>query len=476
MRKKLWIALIAVIALSVAAGAQIVSGLKAQDPPKKEETKKDDWLETLKKALESKKDGSIPPPSNVKPEPTVPPPPLPAVKDDKPVIPPPTSLEPLAPLTPPDAKKSLLPDITPVQAPAKSNDPVKAEKKDQDLLKELQNFSGPGSLNSIDAPKAADKKDTPIVPPPAVKPDSIEYVPPPAVKPEVDKKDTLVVPPPAAKQDIPPIAPIVKDPPKPEVPLNVKPPSPMDVPQLTKPVAPPPTVQIAPNAPISEQVAKMKDCAWSLHVEIVDGKTIMTCTVHKKHEFKIVCQSVDLQTGKHILKATGQVQITGDMLTGSCENLSIPLMEDRLVMEGSASVNIQKTPTTVSNEPVASFLLKGTSLDLRISEIVPATPIQQASWQPSGNRVDAIPVSKNPPANIDGKKWTGYGRLMPAKIQLENEMAWGLVGQDGKVIAYVVARDGGTLNQYEGRTISVLGTNEQISGRTFLRVTHIAVP
>ena len=145
-------------------------------------------------------------------------------------------------------------------------------------------------------------------------------------------------------------------------------------------------------------------------------------------------------------------------------------------MDGGASVSIQKVAANVSTER-ASFLLKGSSLDLRISEIVIATPVQQTSWQRPNEAGSTMPLRSNPPAIADGKKWTPYGRLTPAKIDLGgNEMAWSLVGNDGKVISYLVARDGGTLSQYEGQRISVLGATEQIGGRPMLRVTHIALP
>jgi hypothetical protein len=184
-----------------------------------------------------------------------------------------------------------------------------------------------------------------------------------------------------------------------------------------------------------------------------------------------------LQTGKNTLKATGKVQITGDMMTGSCDQLSIPLMEDRLVMEGASLVSIQKVATSVSSEKAASFELKGSSLELRISDIVPAKLVQATSWQRIDEAGETTRTTGTVPQMADAKKWTPYGRLMPAKMDLGgNEMAWSLVGNDGKVITYLVARNGGTLSQYEGQRISVLGANEQIAGRTMLRVTHIALP
>src|SRR2546425_778018 len=65
---------------------------------------------------------------------------------------------------------------------------------------------------------------------------------------------------------------------------------------------PPPKIDLQPLPPrsalppIAQEVAKLKDCPWSLHVEMLDGQTIVTATVNKKHEFKIVCKTLDLQT------------------------------------------------------------------------------------------------------------------------------------------------------------------------------------
>jgi hypothetical protein len=451
MRKKLWFALLAVAVLGVAAGAHVVSGLNAQDAPKQDaEAKKDDLFENLKKALEAKKDIAPAPPvakpnllaippmiDDKKGVAPIVPPPLPPMKDDKPgIIPPPSSFDPLP-------------------APKAADVPAKAP------------------TQSLPFPQ---KEDKPTIPPPT------------DLKPLTLPESTIAPPSDVKPVSAPPIAPQVKDPPKPDLPpVDKKGPGRVELPPKIGPInkdpqpfrddkpQAPPTVQIAPN-PIGDQVAKMKDCPWTLHVEIVDGKTVMTCTVHKKHQFKIVCQSVDLQTGKTMLKATGKVQITGDMMTGMCENLTIPLMDDRLVMEGAASVTIQKVVATVSNhDDMTLFELKGSSLDLRINEFVVARPIQQTSFQPDRDRVQPIQASNAKPVVNDGG-WSPYGRLMPAKISLANESAWSLVGADGKVIADVVARDGGTLSQYEGQRIMVRGTNEQISGRTFLRVTHIALP
>jgi len=498
MRKKLWFAVLFVTILSVAAGAHVVSGLSAQDPPKKDtESKKDDWYETLKKALEAKKDTApavkpdtkptleLPPfqptqsddkakePTPLVPPPLPPMPVVPPMKVDKPIAPPMKDDKPITPAVPLDPIPA--PTKTPdLQVPMKDNAiPIQGAPPKPPEPSPLPTFSDPDSQST----QAKDKKpQSPVAPLPPQSP--LAPLPNPAESPnqfkdaEKPKKDLPaplpIAPPPQDGSTLP-----KKDPPPADLPPKLD--VPRDIAPKVDSPSPPPTVRVAPN-PISEQVAKLKDCPWSLHVEIVDGQTIMTATVHKKHEFKIVCRSVDLQTGKSMLKATGKVHITSDMMSGNCENLSIPLMEDRLVMEGAASVSIQKMLAAVADEKVASFELKGASLDLRISEIAPAKLVQQASWQTNNKAVEVIPVNNPAPALNDGKKWTPYGRLMPAKIVLANETPWGLVGNDGNVIAYVVARDGGSLHQFEGQRISVLGTNVQINGRTFLRVTHVALP
>src|SRR5206468_2997174 len=91
-----------------------------------------------------------------------------------------------------------------------------------------------------------------------------------------------------------------------------------------------------------------KGSPWSFHVVVVDNQSVVTATVNMKHSFRIVCKHLDLQTEQGTLKAKGNVQISGDSLEGTCANLSIPLTDDRLVLEGSAEVRIRKTFLAVS--------------------------------------------------------------------------------------------------------------------------------
>ena len=225
--------------------------------------------------------------------------------------------------------------------------------------------------------------------------------------------------------------------------------------------------------PVIDPAVKQKNSPWALHIEMLDGQTIITATVNKKHEFKIVCQSLDLQTGKGTLKASGKVQISGDMMNGTCEQLAIGLHEDRLLLEGRAEVTIQKVTTNVSDARPAAFELKGETLNLRISELEAGKIIQTSARQVIDGPRDTIRQASLP---NDGKQWSPYGTLRRSNTSVAGETAWRLEDSAGKVVAVLVARDGGTLAQYEGRTISVYGVNEQMNGRTVLRVSHIALP
>ncbi len=379
---------------------------------------------------------------------------------------------------------------TTAQEPPKKTEP--AEKKSGELLAELR--------------KALEGKDT-VVPPPGLPPLPPEKKPeastlplPPSnvqAKPESSPSFPPSVPPVSAQPDSKPPVIVNNDPKLPpstgtpsyEPPVTVQPQDPSrgssPTPTLpSKPDAafpplqqqpgprgveppPPPTVQVTPVAP--------KNSPWSLVVDMVDGHTVVIATVNQRHAFKIVCQSLDVQTGKHTLKATGKVQITGDMMNGSCDHLAIPLMDDRLVLEGSAHVAIQKMSGNVSSEPATSFELKGSTLDLRISELTPKliqTTLQQAIQAPR----DTSGVESRAGATkgtFDSKQWSPYGVLRRANTKVGTQ--YHLETSNGQRIE-LAAREGGSLDEYVGRTISVLGRTEQIDGTQRLRVTHIALP
>jgi hypothetical protein len=430
MRKKLFIGTMIVTILCILAGGHFFARTNAQDPPKKAEPEKKDGglFDALKKALEEKKDAPTipsPPPGGLslpalpqKEAPTPVFPPLDPIKKDNAAPPP------FAPLDP-NKKDNAAPTFPPLPTQAPAN-------------------QGTPSLPPPDGPST-------------VKP------PLPGVRnvPDIKSLDPIPNQPPANA----PIKPLVVD----------GPPSQQPFPPIgrAEPQTAPPTVQISPNK-IADDIAKVKDCPWSMNIEMVNGQTVVTATVNKRHEFKIVCQTLDLQTGKGTLKASGKVQITGDMMTGSCEHLAIPLHEDCLILDGAAEVRIEKMSATVSDTKPAMFEMKGAALHLRISDFAPK--VLQTSMRKDA--VEALPGNRatmNTPA--ESKQWTQYGTLKRTYRKREDGPAlWNLTDRAGKVLAVLIARDGGSLSQWEGQSISVFGAREDVHGESVLRVTHVALP
>jgi hypothetical protein len=421
MRRKLYFGVALATLIVVAVGFMWNQTSGAQDAPKKAEPEpkksEQDLFDLLRQKFEAKSDGPVLPPS--KPIAPVPNLPLPTAQV-------PTQL----PAPPPSSGGTIPPIPGPTAQPKPLNENVQ-----QPLP------SGPTTPPVQDLPKPQP------LPTPTPLPTPSEIIPP------LTSPPTQNVPLP--KQDL--------------LPQSIDATLPKVIERSADPVAPTPM-------PLNEPI-KLKGSAWSLYVEMVNGQTVVTATVNKKHEFKIVCQHLDLQTGAGVMKAKGKVQITGDALNGSCDQLTLPLHDDRLVLEGAAEVRIQKVTTTtnVSDARPAAFELKGDKLDMRISEL-PSSAYIETSWRKvAGDMTEgkAIPASLKP--GDDAQKWTPYGKLSNIKANETN--VWSLVGSDGKIIAYVMARDGGSLEQYVGRTIAVFGAREgERGGYPLVRVTHIAVP
>ncbi|MCI0684550.1 MAG: hypothetical protein L0Y71_20755, partial [Gemmataceae bacterium] len=92
------------------------------------------------------------------------------------------------------------------------------------------------------------------------------------------------------------------------------------------------------------------DNLWALHLETVDGKTVVQAIVHQKARFKIMCERLDLQAPIGTLRAVGDVRISGEGFQGSCDRLSITLHQDRLLLEGNAEVGIRTRPLPMLEE------------------------------------------------------------------------------------------------------------------------------
>ncbi|MBI1833083.1 MAG: hypothetical protein HYR84_16710 [Planctomycetes bacterium] len=427
MRKKLFVGTFLVGIVGIIAGEYLFSRSKAQDGSTKGDSaeKKVDLDEILKKALEPKKDVALPPlhtPGSAQ---------IPGPGS----IPPPSEVQ----------KPATLPGPLPLPPVTNVKPPLADEPKKKDEL--------PAPLPLPSQPKDG----PPAFPPLTVQPKESNPAPLPPLTTQ-------------PKDDLPPIKPApnggtVIPPPKGPTP---------SIPNL----ATHPEMDTKPARPlIAEEIAKIKNCPWSLQIDLVDGKTVVVATVHKKHAFKIVCQSLDLQTGKGTLHAAGNVQITGEALTGSCDMLSIPLLDDRLVLDGKASITIEKDSAKVSDSPSTAFELKGERLTLQINQLTSGKYVQ-TSMRKLAIDVNVKQASGARAAAINDKQWTSYGTLrrIDNRTTPADESVWCLEDARGNVIAYLVARSGGSLSQYEGQRISVYGTAEQIGNDAYLRVSHIALP
>ena len=428
MRRKLYLGL-ALAAFGIVVGGLIFTHtIGAQDAPKKAEPEKksdQELFDILRQKFEAKSDGPVAPP-----------------------------MKPMAPLT-----ELPLPTVQ-AQAPTPLPTPLPPP-------------VGLGQIPALPAPKIDPKP-----------PSEHVQLPPPGVGTLPIGPTTPPVPP---VQDLPKPQPSPTPPgsgiPTPPPGTSPTPPGPAGLnlpPQLPKQdeaVIPPKVINRSAESimPLNEPI-KLKGSAWSLYVEMVDGQTVVTATVNKKHEFKIVCQHVDLQTGAGVMKAKGKVQISGDALNGSCDQLTLPLHDDRLVLEGAAEVRIQKVTTNASDTKPAAFELKGDKLDLRIGELQTSAFIETSWRKVAGDASEGKTVPAAWKASDDAK-WTTYGKLKLSNIKTNDASVWSLLDSDGKVIAYVLAREGGSLDQYVGRTIAVFGPREgERGGYPLVRATHIAVP
>ena len=203
---------------------------------------------------------------------------------------------------------------------------------------------------------------------------------------------------------------------------------------------------------------------------MVDGQTTVIATVNKKHEFKIVCKSLDLQTAKGTLKATGKVTISGDAFNGTCEHLAIPLDgRPPHPRRAGAAVTIQKLTSTVSDTKPVTFELKGETLNLGISELQRGEPFQQMEHAPRDRRQRKANDRDRRRQAVDGLR---YAAARVNNEALANDSGvWQLHDSQGRVIATVLARVGGTLTQHEGQTISVFG-NTELTRRPTLLASH----
>jgi hypothetical protein len=158
---------------------------------------------------------------------------------------------------------------------------------------------------------------------------------PDSQKPQ-DGPNELVVSEPALPPVLPPIA-VISSPPVAEMP-------PAALTSHGKAAVPP-----APS-PAAVAPSKRSLNIWSIHVEQADGKNVVRATIGKNSGIKIICDKVNLQTANDFFQAQGKVVVAGENVQCRCENLTIDLNEDRLLLEGNAEIGILKHKTDFVKE------------------------------------------------------------------------------------------------------------------------------
>jgi hypothetical protein len=79
-------------------------------------------------------------------------------------------------------------------------------------------------------------------------------------------------------------------------------------------------------------------CPWQFQMAILDGRTVLTAKTDKGATFEIRCDSLSLSRPGGNIEAGGKVEIKGKDLQGSCDRVTITWGEDRLLLEGNASL------------------------------------------------------------------------------------------------------------------------------------------
>jgi hypothetical protein len=254
----------------------------------------------------------------------------------------------------------------------------------------------------------------------------------------------------------------------------------------------------------------MTDSPWTLHLETTDGKTVLQAVVHRKAKFKVVCDRLDLQSPRGAMMAVGHVQLSGEGFQGACDRLSIPLHDDRLILEGNAEVGIRTQPTAIIEErregvppllesrrvdeqassAVPILHLKGDHLDLRWSDLQPTAPANTRAdpdVEKTGTTEVPLPTIKgtagpmvkvafNSAAN---EKWSEWGTLLALPVAPGEKNAprqYAIQNRDGQILAFVRAPASMSLEEYLGKRVSVFGVPAREDGRTVMTyaASHVA--
>ena len=92
---------------------------------------------------------------------------------------------------------------------------------------------------------------------------------------------------------------------------------------------------------VHSQPAKPLSSPWTFHLEIVDGKNVITAKIGQTVQIRVLCNKVDIQSPGGSIQAQGNVLVNGPDLKATSERLTIQLQDEFIVLEGKAQIEYQ---------------------------------------------------------------------------------------------------------------------------------------
>jgi len=253
------------------------------------------------------------------------------------------------------------------------------------------------------------------------------------------------------------------------------------------------------SAVVETNFTQPAESPWQMTMETIDGKTVLQAMVHRRARFKVVCDRLDMQAPRGTLLAVGHVQLSGEGFHGACDALSIPLHEDRLILEGSAELSVrtqmhalieprgETVPPLVDqrrpdSEPgaVPMLNLRGEHLDLRWHELVREDSAKVDAPTPGVVRTPApIRATAGPMVNVAfaperNEQWSEWGTLRRRTGDRDGLAVYTLEDGQGKTIATIQAPAGMSLAEYVGRRVSVFGRAARGERGAVFQASHVA--
>ncbi len=131
---------------------------------------------------------------------------------------------------------------------------------------------------------------------------------------------------------------------------------------------------------------------WSLQMELAGAQKVLTAKLHKRTEFRILCDQVEMKTTDGAVAAVGKVSFTAPGLKGTCQRLTIGLGGDSITLEGKAELQVQQGATPEFGGGAAE--LRGEQFTLRLQP--PTGGILPTNAWPAANPVTPIPSTPTP--------------------------------------------------------------------------------